>query len=74
MTYRKVRFIFNSINFSHIFKHKLFKNDFICTGSSVINRAMPFFLLPVMTRYLTPSGYGVLVNFNVLLTENVHIF
>ena len=66
MIFRKERFIFNSINFSHIFKHKLFKNTFIYTGSNVINKAIPFFLLPIMTRYLTPTDYGIVATFNVL--------
>lgn len=67
MIFRKVRFIFNSIDFSHIFKHKLFKNTFIYAGSNVINKAIPFFLLPIMTRYLTPTDYGIVATFNVLL-------
>lgn len=71
MIYRKVRFIFNSINFSHIFKHKLFKNTFIYTGTNVINKAIPFFLLPVMTRYLNPTDYGIVTTFNVLLAVMV---
>ncbi|PKM48964.1 MAG: polysaccharide biosynthesis protein [Firmicutes bacterium HGW-Firmicutes-7] len=69
--YRKVKFIFNSINFSHIFKHKLFKNTFIYTGTNVINKAIPFFLLPIMTRYLTPTDYGIVATFNVLLAVMV---
>ncbi len=64
---RKERFIFNSFNLPYIFKHKLFKNTFIYTGSSVINKAIPFFLLPIMTRYLTPTDYGIVATFNVLL-------
>ncbi len=67
MIYRKVRLIFNSINLSHIFKHKLFKNTFIYTCSGVINNAIPFFLLPIMTRYLSPADYGIVATFNVLL-------
>ncbi len=65
--FRKAIPIFNSINFSHIFKHKLFKNTFIYTGTDVINKAIPFFLLPIMTRYLTPTDYGIVATFNVLL-------
>jgi len=65
--HRKERFIFNSFNLSHIFKHKLFKNTFIYTGTNVINKAIPFFLLPIMTRYLTPTDYGIVATFGVLL-------
>ena len=69
--YRKERFIFNSFNLSYIFKHKLFKNTFIYTGSNVINGTIPFFLLPIMTRYLTPTDYGIVATFNVLLAVMV---
>jgi len=54
-----------------IFKHKLFKNTFIYTGSNVINKAIPFFLLPIVTRYLTPTDYGIVATFNVLLAVMV---
>jgi len=56
----------NLFCFSHIFKHKLFKNTFIYTGSSVINKAIPFFLLPIMTRYLSPADYGIVAIFNII--------
>ena len=55
------------MDFLDIFKHKLFKNTFIYSSSNVINNAIPFFLLPIMTRYLTPTEYGIVVTFNILL-------
>ncbi|PKP58699.1 polysaccharide biosynthesis protein [Candidatus Atribacteria bacterium HGW-Atribacteria-1] len=67
MFHRKERFIFNSFNLSYIFKHKLFKNTFIYTGTNVINKTIPFFLLPIMTRYLSPTDYGIVATFDVLL-------
>ena len=67
MIFRKVRIILNSFDVSYIFNHKLFKNTFIYAGSSAINQAIPFFLLPIMTRYLTPTDYGIVATFNVLL-------
>lgn len=51
----------------HISKHKLFKNTFIYTASNVIRSAIPFLLLPILTRYLTPSDYGIVATFQVLL-------
>jgi len=54
-----------------IFRHKLFKNTFIYTGSNVINKAIPFLLLPIMTRYLSPTDYGIVATFNVLLAVMV---
>lgn len=38
----------------------------IYTISNVLNAAIPFLLLPVLTRYLDPSDYGVLSNFNAI--------
>ncbi len=67
MIFRKVRIILNSFNVSYIFNHKLFKNTFIYAGFNVINQAIPFFLLPIMTRYLTPTDYGITATFSVLL-------
>lgn len=32
---------------------------------------MPFFLLPIMTRYLTPTDYGIVATYNILLTVMV---
>ena len=61
----------NLFDFSYVFKHKLFKNTFIYTGSNVINKAIPFFLLPIMTRYLTPTDYGIVATFSVILAVMV---
>ena len=33
----------------------------------MIRKAIPFFLLPILTRYLTPSDYGIVATFQVLL-------
>ncbi|MDA9882108.1 hypothetical protein N9C33_04855, partial [Crocinitomicaceae bacterium] len=38
----------------------------IYTISNVLNASIPFLLLPVLTRYLDPSDYGVLSNFNAI--------
>jgi len=59
------------LNFSNIVNHKLFKNSFVYTGSNVIRNAIPFFLLPVLTRYLTPTDYGVVATFQVLLAITI---
>jgi O-antigen/teichoic acid export membrane protein len=44
-------------------RHKLFQNTFIYTLAQILNSAVPFFLLPVMTRYLSPSDYGIVSTF-----------
>ncbi len=45
---------------------KLLKNTSVYTASSVLNGALPFFLLPILTRLLSPEGYGVVVTFVAL--------
>ena len=49
-------------------KSKLLRSAGIYTTSNVINKAIPFFLLPVLTRYLTPEDYGIVSMFGVLLS------
>jgi O-antigen/teichoic acid export membrane protein len=53
--------------FLNIIKHKLFKNTAIYTISTLIKRSIPFLILPILTRYLTPEEYGIIATFQVLL-------
>ena len=53
---------------SDIFTHALFRNSLTYITSNVIYFAVPFFLLPVLTRYLSPADYGIVATFQVLLT------
>ena len=39
----------------------------IYTLSNILNAAIPFLLLPILTNYLSPSDYGVLSNFGALV-------
>jgi len=55
------------IDFPNILSHRLFKNASIYTITNTIRQAIPFFLLPVLTRYLTPSDYGIVATFEVIL-------
>lgn len=43
-----------------IFSKQLFKSFSIYTLSSVICKAIPFLLIPVFTKHLTPEDYGVI--------------
>ncbi len=52
---------------SYIFRHKLFKNSLTYAGSAGVVMAIPFFFLPILTRYLTPSDYGIVATFQVIL-------
>lgn len=46
----------------------MLKSSAVYFGSSVVNKAIPFLLLPVLTRYLSPAEYGTVAIFQVLLT------
>ncbi len=50
-----------------IFKNKLIQSIGIYTFSNVLNSAIPFLLLPILTNYLSTSDYGVLSNYNALI-------
>jgi len=47
---------------------KLFKNSFIYVFGDVLNKAVPFLMLPVLTRYLTPEDYGIISVFAVVVS------
>lgn len=51
-----------------IINNKLFKSAGIYTVTGIINKAIPFFLLPILTRYLSPSDYGIVSMFGVLVS------
>jgi O-antigen/teichoic acid export membrane protein len=51
-----------------IFKNSLVKDTGIYTITSIINAAIPFLLLPILTRYLTPEDYGITSMFTLLIT------
>jgi O-antigen/teichoic acid export membrane protein len=55
---------------------KLFKNAFIYTLTEVINKAVPFLLLPIMTSYLSPEDYGRVATygaFTAIVAVFVHL-
>ncbi len=52
---------------TRILNNKLFKNSFVYIFADIVNKAIPFLLLPVLTHYLTPEDYGLLASFNSLL-------
>ncbi len=49
----------------------LFRGFSVYFGASTLNRALPFFLLPVLTRYLSPAEYGLLGIYQVMITMTV---
>lgn len=44
-----------------------FKGASVYLVSNIINAVIPFLLLPILTRYLTPAEYGQIAMFNSLL-------
>ena len=47
---------------------KLLSNGAIFLFSNVLNASIPFLLLPVLTRLLTPEDYGIVAMFAIFLT------
>lgn len=45
---------------------KVFKNTSIYTIGNILPQAANFLFLPIYTRYLTPSDYGIVASMNVL--------
>lgn len=54
--------------FQRIKNSSLFKSAFIYGVSSAINGAIPFLLLPVLTRFLNPADYGIVTVFTTLIS------
>lgn len=48
-------------------RNSLFRNAGIYTVSNIISSAVPFIALPVFTRYLSPTDYGIVATFTVLI-------
>lgn len=54
----------------------LFKNTFIYVLTEIINKAVPFLLLPILTVYLSPSDYGIVATygaFTAILGVFIHL-
>jgi O-antigen/teichoic acid export membrane protein len=55
----------------NILKSKLAASLGIYTLANVLNAAIPFLLLPILTDYLSTEDYGILSNFNGIITVAV---
>lgn len=51
-----------------IFQSSLFKAAGIYGGLNTIRQLIPFLILPLITRYLTPADYGTLAMFTILIS------
>jgi len=48
-------------------KSPLLHSAGIYTTTNILNKAIPFLLLPVLTRYLSPEDYGIVAMFSVVV-------
>ena len=55
------------VNISRIRKNKLLNSVGIYTIGHLFNAALPFMLMPVLTRYLSPEDYGITAMLAVLM-------
>ncbi|NMA84151.1 MAG: oligosaccharide flippase family protein [Epulopiscium sp.] len=53
---------------NQLLKSSLLKNAGIYTITNFINALIPFFLLPILTRHMTPKEYGIVSMFTVLIS------
>ena len=47
---------------------QVLKSSVIYLGSSILNKAIPFLLLPILTKYLSPDEYGILSIFQLMIS------
>ena len=46
----------------------LLGDTFIYTGANILNAGIPFLLLPVLTRVLSPADYGIVAMFGIVVS------
>ena len=51
-----------------ILRSSLMQTAGIYTVTTIINTAIPFLLMPILTRYMSPSDYGIVAMFSVLVS------
>lgn len=51
-----------------IIQSELFKNTFVYVSTRLINKLIPFFIVPILTIYLSPSDYGVTSTYGAYLS------
>lgn len=49
-------------------RSKLFGDAAIYLGANILNAGIPFLLLPILTRVLTPADYGIVAMFGIVLS------
>jgi len=56
---------------NYILTKKIFKSFTIYTGANFANQAIPFLLLPILTRFLAPYDYGILATFMAMIEKRM---
>jgi O-antigen/teichoic acid export membrane protein len=51
----------------NILNSSLLRSSGIYTAANMLNAAIPFFMLPILTRYLSPTDYGIVAMFTVMI-------
>jgi len=49
-----------------VFSKLIIKNGIIYVGFEVLNKSLPFILVPILTHYISPNGFGLIANFNAI--------
>lgn len=49
-----------------LLQSRFFNNSLVYTASAIVNRAIPFLLLPILTRHLEPEAFGRIAMFLTL--------
>ena len=52
---------------SVVLRHPLLRSSAVYAGASVARNAIPFLLMPVLTRYLSPADFGIVATFEVMM-------
>lgn len=56
------------MRFLHNIQHNgLLKNTAVYVISDAVNKAVPFLILPIIVRFLSPEDYGIITNYAVLI-------
>jgi O-antigen/teichoic acid export membrane protein len=58
----------NSLWLTGILRSSFLKNTAIYAGSTMVNSAIPFLLLPVLTRFMSPEDFGIAAMFTMTAT------
>src|SRR5438046_10746953 len=59
-----------SAQFRSLVARKLVRNTLVFSMAEVANKAIPFLLLPIITRYMGPADYGKVAVFMAVVSRS----